>query len=42
MKLKNKVHKERSPEGENDNEVNVIQKYWRAFVARKELAKLKE
>lgn len=42
MKLKNKPHKERSPQGQNDNEVNVIQKYWRAFVARKELARLRE
>ena len=37
MKLKNRPHKERSPEIENEenDRALVLQKYWRAFLGRK-------
>lgn len=39
MKHKNKPHKDRAPEVEDDNEEHeialTIQKFWRAFVSRR-------
>jgi hypothetical protein len=43
-KMRNKA-KDRSPEANNteeDQRTIVIQKYWRAFLARKELVKMRE